>query len=237
MPKLTKYIFVLILSLSGAPSFAATLALPDNLVAYNSQAGKKLLIDSAGNEYLQLSMQFLTQKNQAYCGVASMVMVLNALDVAGPSDPTYTPFNPFTQDNFFTPAVEKVIASQQVSHHGMTLDQAALAAAQFQVSAEAIHSDNLTLDKMRKRLRMALESQEEYAIVNFFRPGLQEQGGGHFSPVAAYDAASDRFLILDVARYKYPPVWVKAADLWKAIDTLDSSGQKKRGLLLIKRSF
>jgi Phytochelatin synthase len=32
----------------------------------------------------------------------------------------------------------------------------------------------------------------------------QEQGG-HISPLAAYDAETDRFLILDVSRYKYPP--------------------------------
>jgi hypothetical protein len=45
-----------------------------------------------------------------------------------------------------------------------------------------------------------------------------------------------RFLILDVSRYKYPPVWVKATDLWKAMDRVDSSGSgKKRGFVLVSR--
>ena len=35
--------------------------------------------------------------------------------------------------------------------------------------------------------------------------------------MAAYDAKGDRFLILDVARYKYPPVWIGVADLFDAM--------------------
>ena len=38
---------------------------------------------------------------------------------------------------------------------------------------------------------------------------LQALAESH-SPLGAYDEKADRFLILDVARYKYPPVWVTA---------------------------
>jgi hypothetical protein len=41
----------------------------------------------------------VTQKNRAYCGVASIVMVLNAFGVEGPPTPEFEPFNTFTQDN------------------------------------------------------------------------------------------------------------------------------------------
>ena len=47
--------------------------------------------------------------------------------------------------------------------------------------------------------------------MNYLRKAIGQERGGHISPLAAYDAKSDRFLILDVARYKYPPVWVKAS--------------------------
>lgn len=235
MKKAIKTVSWLVFSIIAWPSIAATLAVPGNLIAYNSPAGKDLLFRSANNKYLQLSKEFLTQKNQAYCGVASIAMVLNALNIDGPNDPVYAPFRPVTQDNFFTAVVTKIISPQQVTQHGMTLDQAATAAAQFDVSTQAIHSDNLTLAKMRKLLSAKLEIENEYTIVNFFRPGLQEQGAGHFSPIAAYDAASDRFLLLDVARYKYPPVWVRAADLWDAINTIDTDSQKKRGILVIRK--
>jgi hypothetical protein len=39
-----------------------------------------------------------------------------------------------------------------------------------------------------------------------------------------------------VARYKYPPVWVKASDLFDAMNTTDSANENKtRGYVLIAR--
>ncbi|MBO0733035.1 MAG: hypothetical protein J2P49_01675 [Methylocapsa sp.] len=38
-------------------------------------------------------------------------------------------------------------------------------------------------------------------------------------PLTAHDAAAGRFLILDMLRYKYPPVWVRAEDLFNAANT------------------
>ena len=47
---------------------------------------------------------------------------------------------------------------------------------------------------------------------------------------------TDRFLILDVARYKYPPVWVTASDLFDAMNTPDADNENKtRGYVLIAK--
>ena len=71
-------------------------------------------------------------------------------------------------------------------------------------------------------------------IVNYLRKSIGQERGGHISPLAAYDADSDKFLILDVARYKYPPVWVKAAALFDAMNTTDSDNENRtRGFVLI----
>lgn len=51
------------------------------------------------------------------------------------------------------------------------------------------------------------------------------------SPLAAYDLQSDRFLLLDVARYKYPAYWVKTEDLWNAVNTKDDNTY--RGFIMI----
>lgn len=48
--------------------------------------------------------------------------------------------------------------------------------------------------------------------------------GGHFSPLGAYHAPTDSFLIVDVAKYKYPPVWVGADTLFTAMATVDHCG-------------
>ena len=53
--------------------------------------------------------------------------------------------------------------------------------------------------------------------------------------LAAFHAPSDRVLILDVARYRYPSVWVPVADLWKAIRTTDTTSGRSRGLVTIRR--
>ena len=60
-----------------------------------------------------------------------------------------------------------------------------------------------------------------------------EKRGGHISPVAAYNEESDQFLILDVSRYKYPPVWVDTETLWASTNTIDQVSQKTRGIVLI----
>ena len=47
-------------------------------------------------------------------------------------------------------------------------------------------------------------------LVNYLRSAIGQKTGGHISPLAAYNQETDSFLILDVSRYKYPPIWVKA---------------------------
>jgi len=71
--------------------------------------------------------------------------------------------------------------------------------------------------------------------VNYDRKALGQAGGGHISPVAAYHAPTDRVLILDVARYRYPSVWVPLADLWEAIRTTDSTSGRSRGVVVVRR--
>ena len=67
-----------------------------------------------------------------------------------------------------------------------------------------------------------LKSGKAYVIVNVYRSKMHEHKGGHMSPLAAYDKRTDRFLFMDVSRYKYPPVWVKTQDLWNVMNTKDN---------------
>lgn len=76
------------LCISSGSVLSQTLPLPSNLVGFNTPEGKKLLIESKSKEdFFPLSMQFTTQNNQAYCGVASMIMVLNSLQIPAPEAP------------------------------------------------------------------------------------------------------------------------------------------------------
>lgn len=41
-----------------------------------------------------------------------------------------------------------------------------------------------------------------YLVVSYSRKELLQTGDGHFSPIGAYDVASDMVLVLDTARFK-----------------------------------
>ena len=60
----------------------------------------------------------------------------------------------------------------------------------------------------------------------------RQQGGGHISPLAAYDAKSDSFLVMDVNSTDQRWVWVKASALLVSMRTPDA--QENRGYLLVK---
>lgn len=56
-----------------------------------------------------------------------------------------------------------------------------------------------------------------------------QTGTGHFSPIGGYHAERDMVLILDVARFKYPPHWVPLSLLWEAMESIDESTGRHRG--------
>jgi hypothetical protein len=214
---------------------AQTLPLPEPLINLNSEQGARLLLESEANRaYWPLSIQFVTQKNQAYCGVASLTMVLNALGVPAPSTPEFEPFKTFTQDNLLNDETEKVLPKEVLAKIGMTLDQIGGLLTTFGVKADIHHAADTSLDEFRKLATEALSTPNRYVIVNYLRRAIGQERGGHISPIAAYDADTDRFLVLDVSRYKYPPVWVEADDLYAAMNTPDSDNQNRtRGFVLV----
>ena len=223
---------------AGGSVLAQTLPLAPNLIAFNSDEGEKLLIESRAKEdFFPLTMQFVTQNNQAYCGVASIVMVLNGLGIPAPEAPQYKPYRVFTQENFFNnQATQKVITPEVVSRKGMTLDQLGGLLASYDTNVKVYHAADTSLEEFRKQTAANLQQPGNFVLVNYLRKEINQEKGGHISPLAAYNQETDRFLILDVSRYKYPPVWVKTADLWKAMNTTDSESGKTRGFVFVSRN-
>jgi len=219
-----------------APATAA-LAEPGRAIPLPESQGQTLLLQSVDRaDYGPLAEQFLTQANLAYCGVASMVMVLNSLAVPAPAAAGYGSYRFWTQENAFESATTRaVLAPELVARQGMTLDQLRSLLASHGLQARAIHGDRLSQAQFRLLLRSNLSNPSDRLLVNYDRQALGQAGGGHISPVAAYHAATDRVLILDVARYRYPSVWVPLADLWQAIRSTDSSSGRSRGLVVVRR--
>lgn len=235
MSKHFVHVAVVALGLFVTSAGAETLKLPDNLADFSSDAGENYFVESDAREaYFPLASNFLTQKTQSYCGVASIVMVLNALNVPAPAVPEYEPYRTFTQDNVLNERTEAILPRQVLDKQGMTLDQIGALLSTQPVKAEVHHAAEATAEQFRAQAGSFLAKPGHFVIVNYLRKAMGQEKGGHISPLAAYDEKADRFLILDVARYKYPPVWVKTADLFGAMNTVDSDNENRtRGYVLI----
>jgi hypothetical protein len=159
-------------------------------------------------------------------------MVLNALGVPAPAAPEWQ-CQYFTEDNRLNDRTEAVIPRQTVERQGLTLAELAGILASYPVQVELHYGSDISLDEFRQRIATNLAQPNNFVLINYLRRTIGQERGGHISPIGAYDADTDQFLILDVSRYKYPPVWVKAKALWQAINTLDPVSKKTRGFLLI----
>ena len=175
-----------------------------------------------------------TQQNLAFCGPASIAAVLNSLPVRRPVADNLAPYTLFTQDNLFSEATRRIKAREAVLTRGMTLPEMAGFLNALGVRARTVPADQLTLDGFRSLLREILARPDARLIANYSRPALGQPGGGHQSPLAAYDDASDAVLVLDVAKFKFPPTWVGAADLLAAMQTVDSDSGRSRGLVVVE---
>ena len=237
MPHFLLRTLVLAAALLSANAHAETLPLPQNLIGAATDAGEALLVDADAREaYFPLASNFLTQKNQAFCGVASMVMVFNAMQLPAPAVPEFDPYKTFTQDNLLDARTDAIITVETIMKQGITLDQLGDLMAVQPVTVEVNHAAGSSLDAFRGKARDYLAKPDHFVVINYLRKAIGQEKGGHISPLAAYDAETDRFLILDVARYKYPPVWVKTDELFAAMNTTDKDNENKtRGFILVAK--
>lgn len=203
--------------------------LPPQLIALDSDEGRKLLVESsASRDFYALVGTFTQQESQPWCGLAASVTVLNAMPIEAPVMAGMAPFRGFTQENVFTGE-----ARAAASRGGLTVDMlAGLLRAQGVEALETLASVS-SLEAFRAQAVKNLGTANDYLLVDFLRSELGQDTGAHWSPVAAYHAGSDRFLILDVNRARYQPYWARAEDLFRAMNTTDLDSGKSRGWISV----
>jgi hypothetical protein len=125
-----------------------------------------------------------------------------------------------------------VITPDYMNHHGTTMLQMAALAACYGAHQEVHFAEKSSLENFRKEMLDVMKTKGVFVVINFKRPVLAQEGYAHFSPISAYNKKADSFLLLDVARYKYPPVWVPADTLFAAMNTT-TSDNSSRGWVVI----
>lgn len=204
-------------------------------VRWDSPEGLSRLQNSEAKENFWKLLRFYESQIRAtYCSVATSVITLNALSIEAPQSKFLGKYRMFTQADFFSAHVSAVIDQNDVEERGMSLDELATVLKIFPLEVLKYEAQLFSHEEIRCLLVSALKNPNQCVLALYQRKKLMQEGGGHWSPLAAYDAASDSFLIMDVARFKYPPVWIHATALIKAMQTVNIYG-RSRGFIVIEK--
>ena len=229
------------------------------LLAFASEEGlSRLSRSGARADFAMLANQFEAQSNAAFCGPTTAAIVLNALSGERPELPRdrsrlrsddlkHLPASVdltlprFTQDNVFdkSPKTRAQVLGEPMLVEGKTLRDVGFQVRQLDALLKA-HGAQTRLvivgasspdDEIRDDLRRNLERPGDYVIVNYTRSAVGQRGGGHISPLGAYDAASDSFLVLDVNPATAGWVWMPTATLVKGMRSFDTV--ENRGYIVV----
>ena len=230
------------------------------LVTFNSDEGlARLARATAKVDFPALANQFEAQSNVAFCGPTTAAIVLNAVRSGSrdlprdhsrlhPEDLRYIPSGfdltvpRFTQDNVISKGSKTraqvlgepvTVDGKQVRDDGYQLRQFdELLRAHDLVTRLVVVDDNKSEEEIRADFVENLKRAGDYVVVNYRRKDVGQQGGGHISPLAAYDADSDSVLVMDVNPASAGWVWMPVATLIKGMRTLDTV--ENRGYILVQ---
>ena len=239
---------------------APSTSVVQELVPFSSDEGlARLARSTAKVDFPALANQFEPQSNVAFCGPTSAAIVLNTIRARSADLPrdrsrlhaedlqyvpsNYDPTIPrFTQDNVITKGQKTraqvlgepvTINGKQVKDFGYQVRQLdEMLRANGVITRLTIVDDNKVEQDIRTELVENLKRRGDYVIVAYLREAVGQRGSGHISPVGAYDAESDSFLVLDVNPASAGWVWMSTRTLVKGMRTFDTV--ENRGYILIE---
>ena len=205
--------------------------LPDGAIPFSSAEGRRLFAEALAtgglDGYFPLAEQFHTQAEPTFCGLGSLVMALNALAI-DPGRLWKGPWRWFGEE-----LLDCCVPLEVVRTRGLDLDELACLARCNGAAVTLQRADVSTLEAWRSALAEGARA-DAVIVASYDRSALGQTGTGHFSPLGGYHHERDQTLILDVARFKYPPHWVSAERLWEAMHGIDPATGKCRGWLTLR---
>jgi glutathione gamma-glutamylcysteinyltransferase len=209
--------------------------LPAPAIAFSSIEGRQIFQEAlamgsmAG--YFPLAEQFHTQAEPAFCGLSTLVIILNALSI-DPKRIWKGVWRWYVED-----FLDCCLPLPSIKEHGITFDEfVCLARCNGAIVTPYRHAHS-SLTEFREIVQQACTTPEGmHLVVSYSRQILGQTGDGHFSPIGGYHPQRDLVLLLDVARFKYPPHWVPLSLVWQALEPLDSTTHKCRGYITLRKS-
>ncbi|KAF9543996.1 hypothetical protein EC957_000265 [Mortierella hygrophila] len=204
--------------------------LPAHLYSFTSPRGKKLFQEmiaaGTGECFFRLCTSFNTQSDPAFCGVSSLSMVLNALEI-DPRRQWRGVWRWYSDEQ-----LDCCTSVDVMKQKGITFNQfSCLARCHAKVSAK--RADRTTIEQFRQDLKLVCTSDQVHMVLSFSRAALGQTGSGHFSPIGGYHAGEDKVLVLDTARFKYPPFFATVQELWESLLPIDPETGECRGYFLV----
>jgi glutathione gamma-glutamylcysteinyltransferase len=204
--------------------------LPADIIAFSSAQGRQVfaeaLAEGGMDGYFPLAEQFHTQGDPSFCGLGSLVVALNALAI-DPGRLWKGPWRWFAED-----LLDCCVSLDEVRRRGLSLDEL-VCLARCNGADVALRRPEDDIAGWRAALGAASRA-ELVVVASYDRSALGQTGSGHFSPIGGYHAARDLVLVLDVARFKYPPHWISAERLWRAMRPIDPATGKTRGWMELR---
>lgn len=193
-------------------------------------------------DFWALAPYYVGQQDDVSCSLASLTMLVNAARRALPlrsDQPLVT--QPSLRARVASPTWEHGLAP---GGPGVTLDQLGTLAGQslqaFGVTAtrvEVTHVAQATpaaLERFRALLRANEAAAHDWLLLDFSAESYVGTGSyGHIAPVAAYDAETQRVLVLDPDREWYEPYWLPDEIALQGMATIDPDSGQPRGFVYV----
>lgn len=218
--------------------------LPSQCIDFASPEGRKLFTAALTEGYLEgyfkISQHLTTQADPAFCGLASLTIALNALDV----DPLRqwqgrqsVPWRFWSQD-----MLDCCRTLDDVRKAGITLEEYHCLAscngltAKLSGGAHGFPQDREAgVHQFREAVKTACSRPDQVLTATFSRKVLGQTGTGHFANVGGYCAASDQVLLLETALFKYPVFWIPLETLFDAMLPVDPATNHPRGYVVMSK--
>jgi hypothetical protein len=193
---------------------------------------------------------FQVQEDPFSCGLACAAMVANRMELTAVRELRARSIGPagipaqlrqsdvlelIEQRGPRTSGGRLLLRDELHSARGCSIEELAAVIRMLGGRAESRAASATSLAAFKAEAVAAILSSERHVLVCYHRPVLGQVGGGHFSPLAAYEPGSDSFLLYDVAGYKVSPTWAPAELLWRAMATRDEEIGAERGWVITSR--